>query len=1438
MPLILKLQGDIDDTILGAVLKEIISRHEILRTTIYAEDGIGYQSIKAVDQWQLGSKTCTTQLEIEEAIVDFVQKPFDLSQDYTVRACLYRLNPKESFLTLVFHHIAADGQSHSIIVNEFTELYSALRENRTPKLEKLPIQYADYGIWQKEYFDEVELENQLAYWKTQLDGVPVLRLPLDFKRPSVRSTQGANYSFKLDEELYQHLVRLSDQEGVTLFMLLISAFQVMLHRYSGQDDICVGTPMANRNLTELESLIGFFANTLAIRNNFSNDPTFIDIVNNIKQTTLNAYQYQAVPFEKVVDAVVDARDMSISPLFQVMFALQDIPDNIALEGVDVSIHEYKNTTSKFDFTVVVMNNQSDLSLEVEYCTDLFKESTIQQMMTHYQQILRSIIKNPNERIALLPMLTIVEEEQLLSAFNATQVSYPKDKTIVDLFMDQVHKNPENIAVIYESKYLTYKELDEESSCFANFLLSNHEIAIEDLIGVKLERSEWLIIAFLAVLKTGAAYVPIDPNYPKERIAYIEKDSNCNIIIDDNLLQEFIQSEESYNIELPQINIEINNLAYVIYTSGSTGKPKGVLIEHKGIINTVLSQIHDFLIKRTDHCLQFSNQSFDASIWEILISLLGGAKLFIIDEEVKSDTTQFVKYIQDNKITFATLPPAFLKLVDCEQIQCIDTLITAGEEAPLEQAKAFSKFGTYINAYGPTETSICATTYNGDIVNPVPIGKPISNTEVYVLDTNQQLLPIGCVGELCVSGNGLARGYLNQEALTNDKFIPNPFFARDRIYRTGDLARWLPDGNIEFVGRIDNQVKIRGYRIELGEVEAVLQEIQGVKQSVVLAKEDTKGNKSLVGYVVSNQTFDKESIQEHLLSKLPDYMIPKLWVSLDAIPITSNGKVDKKNLPDPDTSYSSVATYVAPRNKTEEQLVSIWKSLLNVDTIGVYDDFFKLGGHSLLATQVAAKVRTEMRKELSIKNVFNYSTISSLAMFLAKQGKGASLPQITKQDKEPTIPLSFSQERLWFLDQLQGSAEYHIPVISNLEGDLQISLLEASLKEIVIRHEVLRTVIGSKDGIPYQVVIPSEDWQLSLVETTTSHLENQLEEFIKEPFDLATDYMLRAQLYRLEGEKYTLALILHHIASDGWSDGILVSELTSLYTSKTQNQDKLLNEITLQYSDYAIWQRKYLKGTFLESQLKYWKEKLSGVTPLGLPLDFPRPSIQSTSGADLQFKLERKLRAPLMAICKEKEVTPFMFLLTVFKILMHRYSGQKDFAIGTSVANRTHTELENLIGFFVNTLTIRSNLDNDPTFDELLKQVKHTTIEAFDHQSVPFERIVEQVLSTRDMSMNPLFQVMFEFQEIPESYDMELEGLHLSPYPYKNTTAKFDLIMTAIDTGTELVLNMEYCTDLFTEETIQRMAGHYQELLRSIYIIRSEDSCFADVTSGRKRADSQ
>ncbi|WP_148639250.1 non-ribosomal peptide synthetase, partial [Aquimarina longa] len=2502
IPVVLRLNGDLDITILETSLRTIIDRHEVLRTVIYSEEGIGFQKIISSDDWSLTKVVLDEKTDVEAAIFSFLEIPFDLSSDYMLRACIYDLGEDAYVLALVFHHISSDGWSQSILVSEFAELYSALQSGQEAKLPKLSLQYSDYALWQREYVDGTVLENQLLYWEDKLKNVSPLLLPTDYARPSEQSNAGSSFSFELDKELSDALKALCKEEDITLFMMLLSAFKVLLSRYSNQDDICVGTPIANRTQSDLEGIIGFFVNTLALRSDLSEDPSFKEVLQQVRNTTLGGYDHNLAPFEKIVDRVAKKRDMSMSPLFQVLFALQNAPEegNVDLEGLSFSPYEYTEKTSQFDLVLTAEEAESGISLRMEYCTALFKQDTIRRMMVHYKNLISSIVSDVTQSISSLSILSSSDEHQLLSIFNATEINYPSDKTLIDLFTDQVNIAPDAIALVFEEREMTYKELDEASNHLAHYLLSVHNIALEDLVGVKLERSEWLIVVVLGVLKSGGVYLPIDPRYPEDRISYIEKDSDCKIIIDEPFLESYIQQDTKYASTLPEINIKTDNLAYVIYTSGSTGKPKGVLIEHKGIVNTIYSQIDVFTITPNSNCLQFASQSFDASISEIFISILGGATLYIIGEDKKSDLAYFTNFITTNKITCATLPPAFFRLLDVSDLVGFDTLITAGEEAPLGQVLAFiNQGGRYINAYGPTETSICATTFQGDFTTNVPIGKPIANTQIYIIDKNQSLLPIGVIGELCVGGAGLARGYLNRKDLTSEKFIDHPFEKGNRIYRTGDLARWLPNGDIEFVGRIDDQVKIRGYRIELGEIENILsshpsitsscvlarkdnsdntrligyivvendldnetiqeylkeklpeymvpqlwveldsipltsngkidkkvlpdpdmstlstkeyvaprteieeqlahiwqnllgldrvgiydnffelgghsllvvqliahlqkknfqinvkeifahptidelaiklnhgvqvyeapengiavdcdyimpemvplidfnqevldlimdrvvggasniqdiyplaplqegiyfhhlisnkeigdvyvspnlisfsdidkrsqfiealkfviarhdvlrtcilseglphavqvvlrevevsvekmevsldgskslleeleaimtsgiewidlskapmlqlktvednekgeyyilmnqhhiiidhvglekiteeiiayisgetaklespvlyrnfiahtlyqqtindsepyfrsrlekiteptfpfglydlqdglqikelnyelsddlssrirkvahelhmspatifhaawgivlgvcsnqdhvifgtvvsgrlqgsiganrslglfintlplvlelectipeyfaqvnrelhgllsyeqtsltdiqswsnfdkgvplfsgllnyrystvnddtdddfgidyigghertdypldlsiddfgkddgfgftmqvdpmldpariisymeevlsklidgfynnseiavntlsivpkeeQEIlhlfnatavdypldnnvinlfekqahntpdaialvfgdqqltykqldeksnqlahylreKGVKeetligicierslemmvgilsilkaggayvpikpdypesrishiindtkcnvvltdistievlsnlsdidkiivdsdeymtypqtalgvsissgslsyviytsgstgvpkgamiehrgllnhllimidelemdstsvvaftapftfdisvwqllsallsggrvvmyserqildatvlqeslyddgvthlqlvpsyvselldvtsnkdlsqlhyflvtgeatqhsllsrwfsrypeipvvnaygpaeaaddvslhimrdlpkgsvipigkpvanmqlyvvnpsnqlcpigvigelwvsgvgvgrgyindpektansfienpftdsiykvyktgdlgrwlpdgtlefvgriddqvkihgyrielgeienvllmhdsiqQCCVLAKPDSSGNNYLIGYVVTKQDFNKQSIQEHLKSQLPEYMIPMIWLELDVMPLTSNGKIDKKALPDPDTSQLSMQEYIAPRNDIEEKLSIIWKEVLDIDQLGVYDDFFELGGHSLLATRLISMIRTELDLEVEIADIFMHTTIEALALHLSTQGKTVLLPSITAYKKPERIPLSFSQERLWFIDQLQGSIDYHIPVILKLDGVVDTSILETALQKIITRHEVLRTIIKSDNGIGYQNVIPVDKWSLDTVvlDVDQDNIEETITSFAETPFDLSSDYMLRACIYDLGNAHYILAVIFHHIASDGWSEGVLVSEFMELYNTLVENKDVVLPELPIQYSDYALWQREYVDGTVLENQLSYWYDKLNGVTPLLLPTDYIRPSIQNTAGANISFELDKELTTELSVLCKEEGVTMFMVLLSGFKVLLSRYSGQDDICVGTPIANRTQSDLEGMIGFFVNTLALRSDLSKDPSFRDLLSSIKETTLGSYENQLAPFEKVVERVADTRDMSTSPLFQVMFDLQNIPEQEEgITLKDLKIDTYDeYTGNTSKFDLNLTAAESDSVILLSMTYHIALFTEATIRRMLVHYQELLRSIVL---------------------
>ncbi|WP_281925788.1 amino acid adenylation domain-containing protein, partial [Flavobacterium collinsii] len=978
IPIVLRLEGALDTSILEQTLQSIVSRHEVLRTILLSEDGIGYQEVISEKEWILDQVVINDRSLFENILQDYLRIPFDLSVDYKLRACLYDLGDQKYILACVLHHIASDGWSEGILVNEFMELYSALQSGRAAVLPELSLQYSDYAIWQRKYLEGAVLDSQLSYWEEKLEGVGTLSLPTDYARPSIQSTAGSNVSLTLDKNLSDSLNALCQVEGVTLFMLMLSAFKVLLSRYSGQDDICVGTPIANRTQSELEGMIGFFVNTLALRSDLSGNPDFRELLKRVKETTLGSYDHQLAPFEKVVDRVVTTRDMSMSPLFQVMFVLQNTPKEseeveTGLEGILLSGYEFENVTSQFDLILNVSEGNNGIGLDIVYCTDLFDRATIDRMMLHYKELLVGIVSDITRPISILPMLTVNEEHQLLYSFNDTTVAYPKNKTLVDLFEEQVKKTPAAIAVVYEGEALSYKELDEKSNQLANYLLTTISINSQCLIGVVLERSDWLIISFLAILKTGSVYVPIDLNYPEERKEYIKKDSGCSIIIDDLYLSLFKDTIFDYAVALPRIVIKSDDLAYVIYTSGSTGQPKGVMIEHKNLIHLCLWHKRMYAVTAKSRSSLFSGIGFDASIWEICPYLVSGASLYPISDKIRYDLDQFSKFVLENSISHSYIPTSLCESIIEQEISLPNLVVlTGGDVLRLNKQVNIDIY----NNYGPTESTVVATTYKvaSTPLTKIPIGKPIDNTMVYIMDEAHHLLPIGVIGELCIGGVGVARGYLNKEELTREKFISNPFIEGDRIYKTGDLARWLPDGNLEFIGRKDDQVKIRGYRIELGEIENVLSSIAGIIHCCVLAKEDSNYNKRLIGYVVAEGKLDRAALQEQLKLSLPEYMVPMIWVELAELPLTSNGKLDRKALPDPDSSDLSTKEYIAPRTETEGKLAQIWQNLLGVEKVGVYDNFFELGGHSLLVVKLVATINKLLNTNINIIDIFKYPTI--------------------------------------------------------------------------------------------------------------------------------------------------------------------------------------------------------------------------------------------------------------------------------------------------------------------------------------------------------------------------------------------------------------------------------------------------------------------------------
>jgi amino acid adenylation domain-containing protein/non-ribosomal peptide synthase protein (TIGR01720 family) len=1429
IPLVLRLKGKLNTEALQLALKDIVGRHEILRTVIGQKDGIGYQQIQSAAYWK--TEEINAHDDLKGAIAAFISRPFDLSADYMLRAAIIKAKKGEVILAITIHHIAADGWSTPIIISELSALYNHYAGLQQTFLAELPLQYADYACWQRNYMTGRVLQAEQDYWKKQLSGIEPLNLVTDYTRPAVQSKSGALLEVEIEDVILQQLSHFNREHNVTLFMTLMSVCQALLYRYTNQEDICVGTPVAGRTQQEVEGMIGFFVNTLAIRSNVNGSLSFSGLLQMVKETLLEGYEHEDLPFDEVVKVAGEKWDISRSPVFQVMFVLQDAMDlsSIKLDGISATTEDIDHTIAKFDLSFIVTEREDGLKLSIEYCTDLFHQDTIERMTGHYKQILKAVITQPEHQLSSINFLTAGEEQKILQDFAVAPVNYPaaEEMTLVSLFREQVLKNPDAVALVAEDKMLTYGELDQMSDQLAHYL-SAQGIDAELLIPVCLDRGNELVISILGILKAGAAYVPVDANYPQERIAYMLSDCNSSLVVTSKKYAHlcaanpeieliFIDEPETLIAELTEVAADADvlpgQLAYVIYTSGSTGRPKGVMVEHHSVVNLVKWHIGAYKVSAESRSTAMASIGFDAFGWEIWPYLCAGSTIFMLDDDTRLSPQEVAKRYVAAGITHSFIATGLVKDIISalsSAANSLQYLLTGGDRLPQVEVSDLSY--VLVNNYGPTENTVVTSSYPLSAAknDTLPaIGRPVSNTRAYILDANFSPVPIGTAGELCVSGAQLARGYLNLPELTAEKFVAHPFIPGERLYRTGDLARWLADGNIEYLGRTDEQVKIRGYRIELGEIATVIQQSSLVRESLVVAKVNGDGNKQLVGFIIPEANYEREQLVAYLKQALPEYMVP-LLVELEAFPLTTSGKVDRRALPDPAGELLRKNIYTAPINQTEQVLVTIWEELLAVEKVGTSDDFFEMGGHSLLVIRLIAAIRKQLQAELAVKDVFIHRTITALSVYIQQNEHKILLPALTAQVRPERIPLSFSQERLWFIDRFEGSTHYHISTLLTIKGTVNREALQYAFQTIVNRHEVLRTVIREEEGVAYQYILEADAWELTDIKTAEG-----VRILAGQPFNLAADYALRAGLLVVSEQEQLLLITLHHIAADGWSVAILAQELSVLYGAYLKNQAHQLLPLSIQYADYALWQKAYVTGDVLKQQKQYWVDKLSGLSPLNLPTDYPRPAVQRTNGALLTFALDSELTGQLNRLNQQQEVTLFMTLLTVFKILLYRYSGQTDICVGTPLAGRKQQEEEALIGFFVNTLAVRTDLSENPVFTNLLQQVKQTLLEGYDYQDMPFEKIVEAVTTNRDLSRHPLFQAMFVLQNTMEDISFELDDLALTTTDLEETTAKFDLVFTVVSKGEELFLGIEYCTDLFNAETIEKMAGNYGELLKSI-----------------------
>ena len=1074
----------------------------------------------------------------------------------------------------------------------------------------------------------------------------------------------------------------------------------------------------------------------------------------------------------------------------------------------------------------------------------------------FQTITQKFPEDLPARVADRPLLTQPELHQLLVDWNATRTDYPRDKCIHELFEEQVERAPDAVALVFEDQRLTYRELNRRANQLAHYL-QRFGVESETLVGICMERSLEMVVGLVGILKAGGAYVPLDPAYPKERLAFMVEDTGITLVLAQQKMipaiptcstktlcldtdWEAVAGEDDQT--LPVLTTA-DTLAYVMYTSGSTGTPKGVEVLHRGVVRLVVNTNYARLDGK-ETFLQLAPISFDASTFELWAALLNGGTCIIYPPDVPR-TNKLAEIICRHSVSTLWLTVSLFNAVideDPQTLKGISQLLIGGEKLSVPHVRRAQEalLGTQIiNGYGPTEntTFTCCYFIPQDLppdTTSIPIGRPISNTQVYILDEYLQPVPIGVPGELYTGGDGLARGYLNRPDLTAEKFIPDSFSTEPgaRLYKTGDRARYLPDGNIEFLGRIDHQVKIRGFRIELGEIESILKQHEAVRDVVVMAREDVPGDKRLVAYIVpeKEKTPFVSVLRQYLKEKLPEYMIPNSFVTLDTFPLTPNGKVDRNALPAPEHTRPKLEeTYVAPRTEIERTLVAIWQEVLHLKKVGIHDNFFEIGGYSLLAIQVISRINKAFQVDLPLPPFFENPTISGLSKTIEKvsnSGVVFQVPQIapiSRQARRPIFPLSFAQQRLWFMDQLEAESPlYNEPQAFRISGSLNVGALRQAFEAVVSRHEALRTTFPLVDEHPMQCITEKGSISVPVIDLTglpetdrESEAQRLVAEEFRRPFDLARGPLLRVNLLCLGDSEHILLLTMHHIITDGWSIGILMQEIAALYEAFSQGTFPLLPDLPIQYADFAVWQREWLKGEALKDQTSYWKKQLGGNFPhMELPTDHPRPAAQTYQGKKKSLVLNNTLYEALKALSQREGVTLFMTLLAAFQTLLHRYTGQDDIIVGSANANRNRLEIEGLIGFFVNTLVLRTDLSGNPTFCDLLKRVRKVALGAYAYQELPFDKLVEELQVPRDLSYNPLFQVMFVLQNAPME-PLQLSDLSLSPLEIATDTAKFDLTLELIEEPVGLTTSIEYNTDLFDSDTIDRMAGHFQALLEGI-----------------------
>ncbi|MEE8523271.1 MAG: non-ribosomal peptide synthase/polyketide synthase [Thermoanaerobaculia bacterium] len=1481
IPGALRLSGPLSVPAFVGSLDEIVRRHQALRTHFRSIDGQPRQVIAAARGLEVpvvdlsGLDAGARDATVRRLAAADAARPFDLATGPLLRVTLLRLQSsgpagdEEHTALFAIHHIVSDGWSVGILLRELATLYGAFVAGRPSPLPELPIQYADFAVWQRAWLSGEELERQLGVWRRRLAGASAsLDLPADRPRSGIAGSRQGTLVAILPATLHGELTAFSRRRGVTPFMTLLTAFQALLSRLSGQLDVVVGSPIANRNRLEIEDLIGFFVNTLVLRGDLSGGgsegPPFRELLDRTREVTLEAYAHQDLPFEKLVDELAPKRSLDHTPLFQVMMSLQAAPEKMPpVAGLRIVPLAEEIAGAKFDLNVAFHETREGLVGIWGYRRELLDGATVRRWTRCFESLLRAALADPETRLGELPLLSAAERQQMLVEWNEPRPDYAASGLAYQRISERGRQRPGAVAAVFRDRHLTYGELDERSDLLDR-RLRRLGVGPEVVVGVCLERSLELVIGLLAIHKAGGAYLPLDPTYPAERLGFMVEDSGTPVVVTTSDLSallpatpEHVLLDQGENAGAaapvgeaggdggPPTEVRPENPAYLIYTSGSTGRPKGVAVSHRALLNRVL---FDSLVDLAagDGYLQFAPFGFDMSVNQIFGPLLAGGRVVLLDPGRVGDPSYLARLVAAERSTHAAFPPVLLEsLLEEPELRRAGELrqVVSGGEALSQELPA--RFHArlpgvdLINRYGPTEATVAVTSWTfrpGQPDRTVPIGRPMARAQIYLLDRWLRPVPAGVPGELFIGGPSLARGYWRSPALTAERFLPHPLPPASaggpgggRIYRTGDLARYRHDGAIEFLGRVDHQVKIRGFRVELGEIEAVLRRHPAVREAAVVDLADGSTRRLAAYFVTDPESPAAEpELRQLLRASLPDYMVPSALVELDQLPRTPAGKVDRSQLPTPERPAGGGE---APSTPAEELVAGIWSELLRLDRVGRDENFFELGGHSLLATQAVSRIREAFRVELPLRALFESPTVAGLAEKLdaaRRAERDLSAPPLVPVARPDELPLSFAQERLWFLDRFEPESPlYNIPFAVRLKGRLAVDVLAASLDEIVRRHETLRTSLPTVDGRARQVIAPELELALPVVDLSGLAADRRAAAVrtlsaaeAARPFDLGRGPLLRATLLRLDsgaaGDSEHVALFtMHHIVSDAWSMQILVRELAALYGAYSEGKPSPLPELPVQYADFAAWQRTWLRGEPLDQQLSYWRRQLAGSPALlELPTDRSRPAVRGLRGATATTALPTQLLDQLRALSRRRGVTLFITLLAAFQALLSRLTGQREVPVGSPIANRNRLETEGLIGFFVNTLVLRGDLSGNPTFEELLARTREVTLEAHEHQDLPFEKLVNELVPERSLAHSALFQVMLVLQNEPAE-PLEIPGLTLEPLVVENAAAKFDLTLTAVERSWGLGLSLRYNSDIFAVTTIRRMLRQFRTLLSAV-----------------------